>query len=206
MRPLEAALRKARWRLLPLLSVCYLVAYMDRANISFAADTMSRDLGFTPKIYGLGAGLFFVSYALCEVPSNKLLLRFGARRWLARIMLTWGVLAAAMMFVHTSASFYGMRLLLGVAEAGYFPGVVYYLSQWFPPAERARALSRFYVAFPLSSVVMGAVAGALWTAASAWLAVAVPGGGGAGCGAERCVMEVAARWASRGGVAGDRGA
>ncbi|QMV20036.1 MFS transporter [Granulicella sp. 5B5] len=161
MRPLEAALRKARWRLLPLLSICYLVAYMDRANISFAADTMSRDLGFTPKIYGLGAGLFFVSYALCEVPSNKLLLRFGARRWLARIMLTWGVLAAAMMFVHTSASFYGMRLLLGVAEAGYFPGVVYYLSQWFPPVERARALSRFYVAFPLSSVVMGAVAGAL---------------------------------------------
>ncbi len=158
---LESALKKARWRLLPLLAVCYLVAYMDRANISFAADSMSRDLGFTPKIYGLGAGLFFVSYALCEIPSNKLLLRFGARRWLARIMLTWGVLAAAMMFVHTSASFYGMRLLLGVAEAGYFPGVVYYLSQWFPPAERARALSRFYVAFPLSSTVMGAVAGAL---------------------------------------------
>src|SRR5665213_4585312 len=114
---LASALRKVRWRMLPLLSICYLVAYMDRANISFAAPSMNRDLHFTPTIYGLGAGLFFLSYALCEVPSNALLLRFGARRWLARIMLTWGLLAGAMMFVRTPTHFYGARLLLGCAEA-----------------------------------------------------------------------------------------
>jgi ACS family tartrate transporter-like MFS transporter len=158
---LESALRKAWWRLIPLLAVCYLVAYMDRANISFAADTMSRDLHFTPKVYGLGAGLFFVSYAACEIPSNRLLLRFGARRWLARIMLTWGVVAMAMMFTRSTRSFYGLRLLLGVAEAGYFPGAIYFLSQWFPRRLRARALSLFYIGFPLSSAIMGALAGAL---------------------------------------------
>jgi ACS family tartrate transporter-like MFS transporter len=159
--PLESALRKARWRILPLLSMCYLVAYMDRVNISFAAEPMNRDLHFSPYVYGLGAGLFFVSYALCEVPSNLLLLRFGARRWLARIMFTWGALAMAMMLVHSRTTFYGMRLLLGVAEAGYFPGAVYFLSLWFPAKERARAISLFYVSLPLSSVVMGGAAGAL---------------------------------------------
>ena len=158
---LTTALSKARWRIIPLLSICYLAAFMDRANISFAAESMNRDLHFSPKVYALGAGLFFVSYALLEIPSNRLLLRFGARRWLARIMLTWGALAAAMMFVHSARSFYGMRLLLGAAEAGYFPGVVYYLSQWFPPAYRARAIAWFYTAFPLSNLVMGGLAGAL---------------------------------------------
>jgi ACS family tartrate transporter-like MFS transporter len=159
--PLRSALRKARWRLIPLLSVCYLIAFMDRANISFASATMNRDLHFTPKIYGLGAGLFFLSYAACEIPSNRLLLRFGARRWLARIMLTWGLLAAAMVFIRTPWSFYSLRLLLGVAEAGYFPGALFYLSQWFPAAERARSISLFYIALPLSSTVMGGVAGVL---------------------------------------------
>jgi MFS transporter, ACS family, tartrate transporter len=159
--PLESALRKARWRILPLLSLGYLAAYTDRVNISFAAESMNRDLHFSPSVYGLGAGLFFISYALCEVPSNWLLLRFGARRWLARIMLTWGLLAMAMVFVHSRTSFYGMRLLLGVAEAGYFPGAVYFLSLWFPAKERARAISFFYVSLPLASVVMGSVAGAL---------------------------------------------
>lgn len=159
--PLESALRKARWRILPLLSLGYLCAYTDRVNISFAAESMNRDLHFFPHVYGLGAGLFFVSYALCEVPSNWLLLRFGARRWLARIMFTWGVLAIAMLFVHSQRSFYGMRLLLGVAEAGYFPGAVYYISAWFPAKERARALGLFYVSLPLASVVMGSVAGTL---------------------------------------------
>ena len=159
--PLESALRKARWRILPLLSLGYLAAYTDRVNISFAAESMNRDLHFSPSVYGLGAGLFFISYALCEVPSNWLLLRFGARRWLARIMLTWGLLAMAMVFVHSRTSFYGMRLLLGVAEAGYFPGAVYFLSLWFPAKERARAISFFYVSLPLASVVMGGVAGAL---------------------------------------------
>ena len=159
--PLESALRKARWRILPLLSLGYLAAYTDRVNISFAAESMNRDLHFSPSVYGLGAGLFFISYALCEVPSNWLLLRFGARRWLARIMLTWGLLAMAMVFAHSRTSFYGMRLLLGVAEAGYFPGAVYFLSLWFPAKERARAISFFYVSLPLASVVMGSVAGAL---------------------------------------------
>jgi ACS family tartrate transporter-like MFS transporter len=159
--PLESALRKARWRILPLLSLGYLAAFMDRVNISFAAESMNRDLRFSPYVYGLGAGLFFISYALCEVPSNWLLLRFGARRWLARIMFTWGALAMAMLIVHSRTSFYGVRLLLGVAEAGYFPGAVYFISLWFPAKERARAISFFYVSLPLASVVMGSAAGAL---------------------------------------------
>ena len=156
---LEAGLRKARWRILPLLSVCYLVAYMDRANISFAAKTMNHDLGFSPRTYGLGAGLFFLSYALCEVPSNRLMLRFGARRWLSRIMLTWGLLAGAMVLVKSAHEFYGARLLLGCAEAGYFPGALYFLSKWFPRATRGRAISLFYVSLPISTVVMGGLAG-----------------------------------------------
>ena len=159
--PLESALRKARWRILPLLSLGYLCAYTDRVNISFAAESMNRDLHFPPHVYGLGAGLFFISYALCEVPSNWLLLRFGARRWLARIMFTWGAFAMAMLLVHSRTSFYGIRLLLGIAEAGYFPGAVYYISVWFPAKERARAIGLFYVSLPLASVVMGSVAGTL---------------------------------------------
>jgi len=158
---LQAALRKARWRILPLLAVCYLVAYMDRSNISYAATSMSSELHFSPKVYGLGAGLFFLSYGLCEIPSNSLLLRFGARRWLARIMFTWGLVAAGMVFVRTPAHFYSARLLLGCAEAGYFPGVVYYLARWFPPGVRSRTMSQFYVAMPISSLVMGALAGPL---------------------------------------------
>jgi len=157
----RAALRKASLRLIPLIGIAYGVAYTDRVNISFAALQMNRDLHFSATAYGLGAGLFFLSYAACEVPSNLLLVRFGARRWIARIMLTWGILAAGMMFVKTPREFYLVRFLLGMSEAGFFPGVVYYLSQWFPANVRARTISRFYVALPLSSVVMGAIAGAL---------------------------------------------
>jgi ACS family tartrate transporter-like MFS transporter len=153
------AQRKAALRLLPVIGIGYGLAYMDRINISFASLRMNSDLHFSATIYGLGAGLFFIGYALCEVPSNLLLLRFGPRRWLARIMFTWGLLAAAMMFVRTPLQFYGLRLLLGMAEAGFFPGVLYYLTLWFPGNMRARAVSRFYVALPLSSVVMGSVAG-----------------------------------------------
>lgn len=159
--PLENALRKARWRILPLLSLGYMASYMDRVNLSFAAESMNRDLRFTPQIYGFGAGLFFISYALLEIPSNGLLLRFGARRWLARILLTWGALAAGMMFVRGIHSFYTMRLLLGAAEAGYFPGAAYLLARWFPVGQRARAVSWFYMALPLSVTVMGAAAGSL---------------------------------------------
>ena len=154
-----SAQRKAAWRLLPVISIGYGLAYMDRINISFASLRMNAELHFSATVYGLGAGLFFIGYALCEVPSNLLLLRFGPKRWLARIMLTWGLLAAAMLFVRSPWQFYSLRLLLGVAEAGFFPGVIYYLMLWFPARMRARAVSRFYIALPLGSVVMGALAG-----------------------------------------------
>ncbi len=154
-----SALRKISLRLLPVIGVGYCLAYMDRINISFASLQMNRELHFTASVYGFGAGLFFIGYALCEVPSNLLLLRFGAKRWLARIMFTWGLLAAAMMFVRTPLAFNVLRFLLGMAEAGFFPGVIYYLTLWFPARVRARAVSRFYIALPLSSVVMGSVAG-----------------------------------------------
>src|SRR5215831_12394373 len=132
-------LREMSWRLLPLPGLGYGIAYMDRPNISYAALQMNRDLGFRATVYGLSGGLFFLSYALLEVPSNLMLMRFGARRWLARSMLTWGVLAAGMMLVKTPVQFYIMRFLLGAAEAGFFPGVVFYLMQWFPAAQRGRA-------------------------------------------------------------------
>ena len=154
-------MRKATLRLIPLIALGYGAAYMDRVNISFASLQMNRDLHFSATIYGFGAGLFFLSYAACEVPSNLLLYRFGARRWLARIMITWGLLAMAMLFVRTPAQFYIARFLLGMAEAGFFPGVIFYLMQWFPPELRARAISRFYISLPLSSVFMGLIAGAL---------------------------------------------
>lgn len=155
----ESAQRKAAWRLLPLIGMGYGLAYMDRINISFAALQMNKDLHFSASVYGFGAGLFFIGYVLCEVPSNLLLLRFGARRWLARIMLTWGLLAVTMMFVRTPLQFNALRFLLGMAEAGFYPGVLYYLTLWFPAEMRARAVSRFYVSLPLSTVVMGALAG-----------------------------------------------
>ena len=154
-----SAQRKASLRLLPVIGVGYGLAFMDRINISFASLQMNKDLHFSASVYGVGAGLFFIGYALCEVPSNLLLLRFGAKRWLSRIMLTWGLLAAAMMFVRTPLQFNVLRFLLGMAEAGFYPGVIYYLTLWFPAQMRARAVSRFYVALPLSSVVMGSVAG-----------------------------------------------
>ena len=152
------AQHKAAIRLLPIIGIGYGLAYMDRVNISFASLQMNRDLHFSATAYGLGAGLFFIGYALCEVPSNLLLLRFGAKRWLARIMFTWGLIATAMMFVRTPLAFYGLRFLLGMAEAGFFPGVIYYLTLWFPARMRARAVSRFYIALPLGSTVMGALA------------------------------------------------
>ncbi|HEY2177241.1 MAG TPA: MFS transporter [Caulobacteraceae bacterium] len=157
----RSALAKASWRLLPLIGLGYGIAYMDRVNIGFASLQMNHDLGFSGAVYGLGGGLFFLSYAALEVPSNLALMRFGARRWIARIMLTWGLIAVGMMFVRTPIQFYLMRFLLGAAEAGFFPGVVFYLMNWFPSHERGRAVSRFYIALPLSSVVMGSVAGSL---------------------------------------------
>src|SRR5271157_4267486 len=155
----KSAQRKASLRLIPVIGIGYGLAYIDRLNLSFASLQMNQDLHFSASVYGFGAGLFFIGYALCEVPSNLLLLRFGAKRWLARIMFTWGLLAASMMFVRTPLEFNVLRFLLGMAEAGFFPGVIYYLTLWFPARMRARAVSRFYIALPLSSVVMGSLAG-----------------------------------------------
>ena len=157
----RSAMTKASWRLLPLIGLGYLVAYMDRSNVSFASLQMNVDLGFSAAVYGLGAGIFFVGYSLLEIPSNLLCARFGPRRWIARIMLTWGLISAGMMFVRTPIQFYAMRFLLGVAEAGFFPGVMLYLSAWFPSAWRGRAVSRFYIAAPVGTILMGALAGAL---------------------------------------------
>lgn len=148
-------------RLMPFLMLLYLVAYLDRANISVAALQMNADLGLTAKMYGFGAGLFYVGYILFEVPSNLILARVGARRWIARIMVTWGLVACGMAFIHTPKQLYGMRLLLGIAEAGFTPGIIYYLSRWFPSSNRARAMSFFYIAAALASVVGLPLSGAL---------------------------------------------
>jgi len=143
------------WRILPLIGLGYLFSLMDRLNISMAALQMNMELKFSATVYGAGAGAFYLAYALFEVPSNMLMTKVGARKWLARIMFTWGILAASMMLVRTPFQFYLVRFLLGMAEAGFFPGVVYYLSHWFPRVQRGRAISRFYFFGPLSSTIMG---------------------------------------------------
>ena len=157
----RTALAKVTWRLLPFLFLLFMVCFLDRVNVGFAALQMNRDLGLSPAVYGFGAGIFFLGYVLCEVPSNLLLARMGARVWIARIMITWGLLASAMMFVRGPLSLYGLRFLLGAAEAGFAPGIVYYLSGWFPAAERARAVARFMAAVPLAGAVGGPLSGAL---------------------------------------------
>jgi ACS family tartrate transporter-like MFS transporter len=157
----RSAIAKAAWRLLPFLCLCYIVNFLDRVNVGFAALAMNQDLGFTPSIFGTGAGIFFIGYFLFEIPSNLALQRFGARIWIARIMISWGVVATAMAFVHSETSFYAMRFLLGVAEAGFFPGIILYLTYWFPARERARIVSLFMAAVPLATVVGGPLSGAL---------------------------------------------
>ncbi|MFM7274389.1 MAG: MFS transporter [Gammaproteobacteria bacterium] len=157
----QATIDRISRRLLPILLLGYLISLMDRSNISYASVQMNADLGFSAAVYGLGAGLFFAGYAIFEVPSNLLLVRFGARRWIARIMLTWGLISMATMFVRTPEQFYLIRFLLGAAEAGFVPGVLLYLSYWFPSAWRGRAISRFNIASPLGTIVMGSIAGAL---------------------------------------------
>jgi ACS family tartrate transporter-like MFS transporter len=157
----RATTARVSLRLLPFLFVLYMFNFLDRTNVSIAALQMNRDLQFSVAAFGLGSGIFFVGYALFEIPSNLLLARVGARWWIARIMFTWGVIAVGMALVRTPIQFYVLRFLLGVAEAGFFPGVVYYLSQWFPSDVRARASARFMVAIPLSGVLGGAIGGSL---------------------------------------------
>ena len=158
----EARLKwRLAWRLVPFLMLCYLVAWLNRVNISFAALQMNADVGLTAANYGLGAGLFFITYSLLEVPSNLLLYRFGARRWIARIMATWGVCAVAMAFVRGPTSFYLLRLLLGAAEAGFYPGILLFLTFWFPNAWRGSILGVFLTAIPITGIVGAPVSGAL---------------------------------------------
>jgi MFS transporter, ACS family, tartrate transporter len=152
-------MRRVSVRLMPLLFVLFICNYLDRTNVAIAKLQMTRDLGFSASAYGVGVGIFFVGYAILEIPSNLILARVGARRWIARIMITWGLIASAMMFVRTPFHFYVLRFLLGVAEAGFFPGIVYYLSHWFPAAHRGRALSRFIAATPIASVIGNPLSG-----------------------------------------------
>ncbi len=153
----RAAVRAATLRLLPLLGLAYLLNYVDRVNVGFAALTMNADIGLSAAAYGLGAGLFFIGYFFFEVPSNIVLHRVGARLWIARIMVTWGVVASATAFVQGEVSFYVVRVLLGIAEAGFFPGIILYLTYWFPRVDRARIVALFFLAVPLSSVIGGPV-------------------------------------------------
>jgi MFS family permease len=141
--------------------VLYFFAFLDRVNVGFAALTMNADLGISSAAFGLGAGIFFIGYTAFEIPSNVLLERFGARIWIARIMLSWGVLSASMAFVQGPTSFYAVRFLLGVAEAGFFPGIIYYLTCWFPSRDRARIIALFMIALPLSSVIGAPISTAL---------------------------------------------
>lgn len=151
--------RKVAWRVIPFLFVCYVVSFLDRINIGFAQLQMKHDLGFSDAMYGLGAAIFYVGYVLCEVPSNMLLARFGARRTFMRIMLLWGIASTCMMFVHTPTRFYALRFLLGVFEAGFFPGIVLYLTYWFPPRRRAAVFSIFFAGVAVAGVLGGLVSG-----------------------------------------------
>ena len=157
----DAAIRKATRRLIPFLCLAYAVNFLDRVNIGFAALHMNKDLGLSPSVFGFGAGIFFLGYIAFEIPSNLALQRFGARIWIARIMISWGLIACAMALVRSETGFYVMRFLLGVAEAGFFPGIILYLTYWFPAEHRARIVALFMAAVPLATVVGGPVSGAL---------------------------------------------
>jgi ACS family tartrate transporter-like MFS transporter len=158
---IASVLAKARRRLIPFLFLLYIVAYLDRINVGFAALQMNQALGFSATVYGFGAGIFFLGYVLFEIPSNVILARVGARLWIARIMITWGLVSSAMMFVRNAQGFYILRLLLGVAEAGFFPGIIFYLTRWFPARERARTIAAFMTATVMAGAIGGPISGAL---------------------------------------------
>ncbi|CAH2601533.1 putative tartrate transporter [Rhodovastum atsumiense] len=169
MPPIEArTIRKVSLRLIPFLMLCYFVAYLDRVNVGFAALTMNQELGLTATMFGFGSGVFFLAYFLFEVPSNLFLDRFGARRWIARIMVSWGILSGMMAFIPqigaatglgNEYAFYLLRILLGAAEAGFFPGIIFYLTLWFPSLYRARIIGMFMAAIPISSAIGSPVSG-----------------------------------------------
>lgn len=155
----DAVYRKVSWRLIPLLFICYIAAYLDRVNVGFAKLQMQDALQFSEAVYGLGAGIFFIGYFLFEVPSNVILHKVGARRWIARIMITWGVLSALTMFVNSPTTFYTIRFFLGAAEAGFFPGIILYLTYWYPAARRGKATSLFLAAIPFAGILGGPISG-----------------------------------------------
>ncbi|WLB33157.1 MFS transporter [Bradyrhizobium japonicum] len=152
-------IKKIAWRLMPLIIVCYFFAFFDRVNISFAKAALQTDLGLSNTAYGFGASLFVVGYVLLEVPSNMLLYRFGARRWIARIMISWGLATAAMVFVHSEWQFYALRFVIGAMEAGFAPGILYYLTLWFPKSHRGRMTSVFFLATAFSGIIGAPISG-----------------------------------------------
>lgn len=160
-RATEAVIRKAGWRIIPLFMACFVVAYLDRVNVSFAKLQMQSELGLSEAAYGLGASIFFIGYLLFEIPSNIILAKVGARRWIARIMISWGIASAAMMFVRDEYMFYALRFLLGVLEAGFVPGAVYCFTHWFPATQRGRINSLFFMSIAICGVVGGPVSGAI---------------------------------------------
>jgi D-galactonate transporter len=155
----DALYAKVTWRLIPFLMFCYVAAYLDRVNVGFAKLRMLSDLGFSEFVYGTGAGMFFIGYFFFEVPSNLIMRRVGARIWIARIMITWGIISGCFMFVTTPFMFYTLRFLLGVAEAGFYPGVIMYLTQWYPAQRRARVVALFMTAIPMSGIIGGPLSG-----------------------------------------------
>lgn len=164
----SAVYGKVRRRLLPFLFLLYVVAYLDRINVGFAALQMNRELGLSEAVFGLGAGIFFLGYFVFEIPSNLVLQRLGARIWISRIMISWGVAAIAMMFTRGARSFYLLRFLLGAAEAGFFPGIIFYLTHWFPSRERARAVSLFMTATQVAGIIGGPLSGLLLAMSGVW--------------------------------------
>ena len=165
-----AAYRKVTWRLMPFLLLCYILAYLDRVNVGFAKLQMQGELGMSDAVYGLGAGIFFIGYFLFEVPANIVLQRVGARRWIGPIMMVWGALSAATMFVTGTTSFYILRFLLGIVESGFFPGVILYLTFWFPSKYRAKMVAAFMMGIPLSGALAGPISG--------WILARMSGTGG----------------------------
>src|ERR1700742_2484624 len=157
--PETETMRRVSWRLMPFLLLAYLICYIDRVNIGFAALQMNKAVGLDPKLYGLGAGIFFVGYFFLEVPSNLALERFGARTWIARIMITWGLVSGAFALIGGPISFLVLRFLLGAAEAGFFPGVILYITYWYPAQYRAIIVGIFMVALPVAGLIGSAILG-----------------------------------------------
>ncbi|HXY03791.1 MAG TPA: MFS transporter, partial [Terriglobales bacterium] len=168
----RSARRRIAIRLLPFLWLLYVVAFLDRVNVAYAALEMSRDLRFSDRVFGLGAGMFFVGYVLLEIPGALIVERWSARKWIARIMISWGVITGLLAFVHSAHGFYTMRFLLGAAEAGFFPGVIVYLTHWFSRRDLAKAVASFFAALPLSNFIGSPLAGKIlqihWYGLEGW--------------------------------------